>query len=231
MTYDGQSIDVTFHASDGFYDTPKTISITVTANQPPVIDVQPAAAPLVTVGGTVSLTVSAYDPEDGTLPVSIESLPAGASFDGTAFTWSPPASAGPYTDIVFVADDGGPGGQVNRLVRITVNRNPVIAPLADAAVYTGQPVEFQVSASDADNDPVAIAVDPVTQPDGASFDGTTFSWTPLASQVGAHAITFTADDGRGGTHSVTATVTVVAPPADSGGGGGGGCFLTILGGG
>jgi hypothetical protein len=77
------------------------------------------------------------------------------------------------------------------------NQLPRITPIADRSANVGQMVVIDVSASDADNDPLTLSVS--NPPSGSSFvdngDGTaTFAWTPAAGDLGSRTVTFVAQD-------------------------------------
>jgi len=93
-----------------------------------------------------------------------------------------------------------------------VNNPPVLDPIGDQTVAEGELLSFTVSASDPDSDNVTITVS--NRPDGATFDGTTFSWTPTVSDIGTFTgVQFTAtDDGTpelSDSETITITVTSV----------------------
>ncbi len=86
------------------------------------------------------------------------------------------------------------------------NHAPVLASIGSKSTPEGSALSFSVSAADADGDTLTYSASPL--PTGASFSGQTFSWTPAVGQAGSYTITFTVSDGRGGTASEAATVTV-----------------------
>lgn len=95
---------------------------------------------------------------------------------------------------------GGPG-----------NSDPVLNTIGNKTSTVGQLLQFTVSATDPDSDPITLSA--TNLPTGANFtdngNGTgTFSWTPTANQVGTFQVTFTVSDNRGGTDSVTIQITV-----------------------
>jgi hypothetical protein len=90
---------------------------------------------------------------------------------------------------------------------------PVFAEVGDQTVDTGSLLVFSVAAGSPHGIPVAIDV--LHLPDGASFDGGSFSWVPEYHQAGIYYVTFIASDGLIST-SETVTITVNAvnsPPA------------------
>jgi len=96
-----------------------------------------------------------------------------------------------------------------------VNDPPVLEPIGDKTVTEGDPLGFQVSASDPDG-PSPLTLTSSTLPADASFtdngNGTgDFSW-PNATPAGSYDVTFTASDAFDppGTDSETITITVQA---------------------
>ena len=61
------------------------------------------------------------------------------------------------------------------------NLNPLIQPLNNQSVVNGQLLQFTVSATDPDNDPITYSVNSL--PAGASLNAQTglFSWTPSSA--------------------------------------------------
>ncbi|MFQ5649774.1 MAG: Ig-like domain-containing protein [bacterium] len=88
------------------------------------------------------------------------------------------------------------------------NNFPQFANLADQQITEGSLLQFQVSATDADGDPVTYEAENL--PAGASFSAgsATFRWTPGPDQEGEHEVTFIARDNRGGLDAGTVTITV-----------------------
>ena len=96
----------------------------------------------------------------------------------------------------------------SNLIGIT-NTAPVIDPLPTESVVAGQPLQFTVSATDAERDPVTYSA--TTLPPGATFDPDTqtFSWTPSAGVSGPYTATFVATDSLGDSNSITTTLIVL----------------------
>ena len=89
------------------------------------------------------------------------------------------------------------------------NAPPELAAIGDQTVTAGNTVALVLSATDADGDALSFSVS--GNPVGSSLaGGIYFTWSPTAVQVGDHVVTFTADDGNGGTDSEAITITVVA---------------------
>jgi hypothetical protein len=90
-----------------------------------------------------------------------------------------------------------------------VNRAPKIDPVqTDVAATAGKTVQFKVSATDPDKDPLTFSSPRL--PAGANFDPSSgeFSWTPTKLQVGTHKVTIYVSDGKDRS-SVTITIKVI----------------------
>jgi hypothetical protein len=98
-------------------------------------------------------------------------------------------------------------------VDITVtkpNQPPVLSTIGDRTVMVGSTLQFTISASDPDDDPLIYSVAPL--PANAAFDAGTkvFTFSPLASQVGSFSLAIAVSDGKGGTASESIRITVTA---------------------
>ena len=87
------------------------------------------------------------------------------------------------------------------------NQEPVLKRIGDRGVSLGSTLTIELVASDPDGDTLTYSVS--GNPAGSSLSGTTFSWTPTSNQ-GDTEVTFTVEDGRGGTDTETLTLRVVA---------------------
>ncbi len=104
------------------------------------------------------------------------------------------------------------------------NQPPILDPIGNQNVFTGESLTFSVSASDpVDGDPVTLSA--VDLPTGATFSNNTFIWN-TAAPAGIYNVTFTATD-KDGVDSEVIAITVaekpqlilseIADPADTGG--------------
>ena len=87
------------------------------------------------------------------------------------------------------------------------NDPPVLERIGDQGVPVGVPLKLELAATDPDEDDLRFRVS--GQPPGASFSENTFQWTPTGGIGDVHTVTFTVDDGRGGTDTETISVRVV----------------------
>jgi hypothetical protein len=75
------------------------------------------------------------------------------------------------------------------------NRVPVLQPVGDKSVDEGNLLQFAISASDPDGDPLTYSASNL--PEGADFAGQTFSWTPDYHQAGIYQhVHFEVSDGE-----------------------------------
>lgn len=234
--------------------TPVPVQITVTSGPPPnecpLINVTGGTTRTAQVGDTVSFQVSATDPDGNTVTLTSQDLPANATFNPNPATGTPTASgtfvftpsalqAGQTFSLTFKATDnaGCTSGTavpliVSILVTIGENNCPVITVAGglNRTAQVGQPLTFQVSATDPDGNQVTLNASNL--PPNASFSpnpatGTptaagTLTFTPSSSQAGqTFNINFTASDNAGCSGGVPIPVITSITVGGDGPGGGG----------
>jgi hypothetical protein len=154
-----------------------------------------------TVGQLLQFMVSATDPDNDAIALTVSNSPAGATFadggNGTGtFRWTPSMSQTGSRVVTFHATDAGsPMASATRNVTITVgaaNRPPVLAAIGNQQVNTGTQLSLTFSATDPDGNALAYSVQPL--PSGAALNGAQFSWTPNAGQAGNHPVTVRVTD-------------------------------------
>ncbi len=177
------------------------IVITVgTGNRPPALD--PIGNRTVEEGEFLEFVVTARDPDNDPLEFSAENLPGGAAFDADIqrFSWQTGfEDAGNYT-VTFTVSDVRPDSLSDaETITITVgdvNRPPVLDPIGtrniDRSVQDS--VSFTVTANDPDGDPLTYEM--VRAPEGATFVGQEFEWSPGVNDTGAVIVTFRASDNQ-----------------------------------
>jgi Bacterial Ig domain len=194
----------------GASDT-KFFTVTV-GNQPPTVNPLPnllSAHP----DRPLQFTATATDPDQDPLTFSLVNPPAGAAIDSQGnFTWTPTwAQLGAYTITVKATDPGNLSNTRSATVTVA-NQPPTVDPLPNLpAAHPDQPVTFQATASDPDQDPLTFSL--VNPPVGAAIDDQgNFSWTPTWAQLGAATITVKATDPGGLSNSRSMTINVVNQP-------------------
>ncbi len=111
-------------------------------------------------------------------------------------TPSAPLLPGTYDWKVRALDDVGNVRDSEERSFTVANLPPVLAPIGNKTANEGQPLSFQVSATDADGD--ALTYSASNLPSGASFSPATrtFSWTPGFTQAGVYpGVHFEVSDG------------------------------------
>ncbi|SEA06862.1 Putative Ig domain-containing protein [Desulfuromusa kysingii] len=91
------------------------------------------------------------------------------------------------------------------------NTPPVLAPIGDYSISEGATLHFNLTATDADGDPLTYTASNL--PNGAGIDAATgdFSWTPTFDQSQIYAVTFSVSDGESvDTETINITVADVA---------------------
>ncbi|MDZ4860211.1 MAG: PQQ-dependent sugar dehydrogenase [Candidatus Hydrogenedentes bacterium] len=158
----------------------------------------------------LQVNVSAVDPDGPTPGLSASNLPQGATFadngNGTGtFVWQTNyEDAGLHSGITITAVDALDSAlthQVSFSVTVEpVNRKPVLANILNITATENELIEFVVTATDPDGNPVTLAA--TNLPAGGTFtDGGngagTFSWQTAhdASNGSPYTVGFTASDG------------------------------------
>ena len=159
-------------------------------------------------GSTLSFSLSASDPEGDEVAFWASGLPSGASLSGASFSWTPGFfQAGSYTLTITASDgDGGSDAETLSITVADVNRSPALGLIDNKTIAEGGTLSFSVVATDADSDTVEVAASDL--PKGASFSDDLFAWSPDFSQAGTHTVTFSADDGKGGSDAATVEIVV-----------------------
>ena len=214
-----------------------TLSGGAPANQAPVLAAIGNRS--VQVGQPLSFNVSATDDAAVSglvfdIQSSTPSLPAGATLtgngNGTAtFNWTPVAGdVGTYATTFRVRDLNGNGLSDDEQVTVTVsavaNQAPVLGTIGNRSVQVGQPLSFNVSATDdAAVSGLVFDIQSSTPslPAGATLTGNgngtaTFNWTPVAANVGAYAVNFRVRDLNGAGLSDEELITVTVNAASGG---------------
>jgi hypothetical protein len=195
------SYNVTFNVSDGLLTDSRSVQIIVTGsnNRAPVIGAIANAS--VNQKETLTVNVTASDPDGDVLTYSASSLPAGAKFDpaNQKFTWSPAYNQVGNYSVTFRVTDGI--ASVSRNVTFTavkVNYAPyfIMSNFTTKTVTVGTTLELNITADDWNQDVLTYSATDL--PEGATMDSAThtFSWTPDYDQAGSYDINLIISDGQ-----------------------------------
>ena len=190
--------------------------LTVTVNTPP--HATPVADQAVAEGDVLNLLLEASDPDGHNLVAILLQGPGGIA--GTTYLYEPAedaANGSPYAVLIEISDGNGGSDQIAFSVTVqSVNRSPVLEPVAELQSVFGDPIVLLINASDPDGDELSIAATG-SMPAGAVLTdlgtGTAlFSWTPNNAQddVGNHLVEIRASDGEL-TDTLTLSITVRLP--------------------
>ena len=175
----------------------RTFNVVVrTANAAPVL--APIGDRQVLESKTLSVQLAAVDSDGDPLTYSATNLPPGAVLDPISglLTWTPNLfQAGTYSGIGLSVSDGHrTSSESIAIIVANANQAPLVTPLPVQSGREGVLLQFTVSTSDIDGDPVALSVTDL--PQGATFDTRSgqFLWTPGFEQAGEHVLTFTGED-------------------------------------
>jgi RHS repeat-associated protein len=169
------------------------------------------------VGLPYQYLVVAQDADGDPVTFALTTAPAGMAIDASTglVTWTPTAAQQGTQHVVVTARDDR-GASVSQgfdlgVVVSAVNHAPVITSTAPSLAVVGDPYQYQVTASDADGDPVTFAL--TAGPAGMAITSAgVLSWT--AAQAGTQHVVITASDGRGGSTSQAFDLSVVTSGAN-----------------
>jgi hypothetical protein len=173
----------------------RQIAITVgPVNRPPVMD--DLGSFTVSEGQTLDFQVFARDPDGDTLTFTAHNIPDGAFFDPATqmFTWSPTSAQSGNYPVTFSATDGM-NDTASKMAIITannVNRPPTLDHIGSQSVDEGATLVITLTGQDPDGNSLTYSAENL--PEGATFAGQTFTYSPTSGQVGAYDITFKVTD-------------------------------------
>jgi hypothetical protein len=136
---------------------------------------------------------------------------------GEVLTYTPDADYNGFDSFTYTANDGEFDSNTAEVsIMVTpVNDAPVLGPIGNKTVNEEVQLQFTVSASDVDGDTLTISASEL--PEGATFDGATFSYKPSYEVSTNEAdsffdVAFVVSDDHGGTDIETVRITVVDVP-------------------
>ncbi len=202
---------VTFKVSDSALDDSEAVTITVTnTNRIPSFNATTTQS--VAEGSVLTYTVSATDPDGGTLTYSLSGQPTGMTINTAngEISWTPSETQGPGTYYVTVTVTDG-SVSVSTVVQVDVTEVNNFAPTTiDINDSTHINIVKIVTLSGSDNDVPAgtLAFSIVGAPTNGTLgtvSGNSVTYTPATNFTGTDTFTYKANDGQ---DSNTSTVTI-----------------------
>lgn len=126
---DGEVYYFAVTATNAYGESGSSNEASSTVNRLPVLS--PVGSRTIEEARTLTITLTATDPDGGSLSYSASNLPTGASFNaGTrTFSWTPGyGAAGNYNVQFTVTDNGTPPAGDSEMVTITVGARSMAAP-------------------------------------------------------------------------------------------------------
>ena len=180
---------------------------TAQPNQPPAIIGLVADPASLVPGDGSTVSCEASDPEGDTLNYAWEYTGGTLQGTGSTVTWIAPSVAKAYTVKVVVSD--GKGGSANQSITITVSANhaPVISSVAPSPMTVAPSGSSTITCTATDADADTLSYEWSAGGGAISGSGNAATWTAPAEE-GVYSISVTVSDGKGGTITGGASVTV-----------------------
>ena len=148
-----------------------------------------------TAGSAWTQTLSATNPNVGTLAFSLSGAPAGLTVSGSNVMWNAPV-AGSYAFTVAVKDDLGFSSTQSVVLKVSsVNRAPVM-PSGSMSVPSNYTIQIAAAGYDPDGDAITYSLSGA--PSGMRIQAATglITWTKTVK--GSYTVTLIGTDSRGG---------------------------------
>ncbi|MBX2999576.1 MAG: tandem-95 repeat protein [Caldilineaceae bacterium] len=203
----------TYTVSDGSLNATATVTVTVNAvNDAPTLD--DVDDEMMDEGATLTVTVTAGDPDGDALTLTAGNLPSFASFidngDGTGSISFAPGyvDSGVYDNIGVTVSDGELSASNSFTLTVNnVNRAPVAV---DQTLITDEDSSLPITltATDADGDALTFSV--VNTPTHGTLSGSApdLTYTPAPNYHGEESFTFMASDGSIDSNIATVSITI-----------------------
>ena len=168
-------------------------------------------------GQTVSLPLSAFNPDNLELTFEVNNLPAGLAIDEESGLISGIPTTEETVSVRATVRGGTQSDSATFSWTITIpdgpiNNDPVFTLIDDQTTFEGDPVDLQLEVSDPDGDPVTFAAEGL--PDGLTLDTATGRITGISSKVDVFFPIITATDDKDGETRIQFNWTIKAAPIE-----------------
>ncbi len=183
-----------------------TISDEAVFNNPPRFISKPGLE--AQLGKQWSYTPMAVDDDGEATIITYRNGPWGMEYLNGTLTWTPQV-LGNFSVTLQVTDGTNivmDTFTVTVLTIVAPNTNPVITPIRTKEITEEDLIEFQIEATDADND--TLTFDMNGPPRSTLTEDGYFSWQTEWGDNGTHEVVVFVSDGRGGQASLTITIVV-----------------------
>ncbi|MDH3216706.1 MAG: protein kinase [Candidatus Krumholzibacteria bacterium] len=146
-------------------------------------------------GETVEFSLSVMDANDDSVRVYGGNLPERAMLSSSGdFTWNVGFDQAGRHQVDFYADDGKQVGNARTLIEV-IDKPKALSFVKpdDRTTEVGRMVNIGLQANSEFDKPVSFSLE--NEPQGMQIRGSRVTWTPRASQTGAHRITVRGSDG------------------------------------
>jgi RHS repeat-associated protein len=205
---------VRVHDGRGGVDLQAFDIVNVGTNDPPVV--RPKNPASGTPNAIWSYQVEATDLNGDALVYALDadSVARGMAVNSEGLiTWTP-NEVGDYRIEITLSDGRGGAALLTLSIPVRDNAPPTIALPPFSTLYADEAWTHSVTVNDPNTgDVVTLTLDQASLNRGISLTGTTLSWTPHL--IGDFPVTLTANDGQGGTPTLTFTIPVRARPVAS----------------
>ena len=204
--------NITVTADDGAGGTDsEVVVLTVTAvNDDPVLTTIGAQTTAEDTPLVIALAGTDVDLDSLTFSAVVDSGNVTAAVSGTQLTLTPDPDWNGAASITVTVDDrvGGVGTEAVALTVTSVNDSPVLVGISPQSTDEDSPLVLNLSATDVDLDSLVYSAVVDSGNVSAAVSGAQLTLTPDPDWSGSASITFTADDGAGGTDSQVLSLTV-----------------------
>ncbi|WP_444994436.1 putative Ig domain-containing protein [Aliikangiella sp. IMCC44359] len=203
---------VALYVSDikGLLDTQEFVITVANVNQAPVITSTPVLVAQEL--ADYAYQVTATDPDNDAITFTLNNAPVGMALSTNGLiSWTPQVGQSGNHSVTVSATDSNEESDVQTFtiaVEVQANNSPSIISSPKTSTQPASVYRYLIDATDADDDVLSYTL--VDGPTGIVVSAVSgaLTWTPQDSDRGAHLITVSVNDGKGGEDFQTYTLTV-----------------------